>query len=62
MVPMWMKKEILPTEDYEAALSYVPIEPVEPELFAGLGTPEQANALATSVGPKIAYDGRREAR
>jgi mycothiol S-conjugate amidase len=57
-VPMRMKKEIMPTEDYEAALSFVPIEPVEPELFTGLGSPEQATALATSAGLQIAYDGR----
>ena len=58
MVPMQMKKDLLPTEDYEAALSFVPIEPEEPDLFAGLGTPEQASALATSRALQIAYDGR----
>jgi mycothiol S-conjugate amidase len=59
-VPMQMQKEVLPTEDYEAALSFVPIEPGESDLFAGLGTPEQATELATSTGLQIAYDGRRE--
>ena len=60
MVPLQMKKDIMPTEDYEAALSFVPIEPVESELFAGLGTAEQATEMATSGGLQIAYDGRRE--
>ena len=58
MVPLQMKKAILPTEDYEAALSFVPIETVESELYAGLGTPEQADALATSGDLQLAYDGR----
>ena len=31
-----MQQQVWPTEDYEAALSYVPIEPVEDDLFAGL--------------------------
>jgi mycothiol S-conjugate amidase len=58
---MSMQKEIWPTEDFEAALSYVPIEPEESDLFAGVGTPEQASALATSGDLHIVYDGRREA-
>jgi len=61
-VPLTMQKEIWPTEDFEAAVSYVPIRPLESDLFAGLGTPEQASALATSGDLHIAYDGRREAR
>ena len=60
-VPLQMQKEIWPTEDFEAALSYVPIKPEESDLFAGLGTPERATALATSGGLHIAYDGRRDA-
>jgi mycothiol S-conjugate amidase len=59
-VPLQMQKDILPTEDFEAALSYVPIEPEESDLFAGLGTVEQATELATSGGQQIAYDGREQ--
>jgi len=61
-VPLTMQQEIWPTEDFEAAVSYVPIEPQECDLFAGLGTPEQASALAISGDLHIAYDGRKEAR
>jgi mycothiol S-conjugate amidase len=61
-VPLRMQQEIWPTEDFEAALSYVPIPAPESDLFAGLGTPEQASALATSGDLHIAYDGRKEAR
>jgi mycothiol S-conjugate amidase len=61
-VPLDMQKEIWPTEDFEAAVSYVSVGPLESDLFAGLGTPEQASALATSVDLHIAYDGRKEAR
>jgi mycothiol S-conjugate amidase len=61
-VPLSMQKEIWPTEDFEAAVSYVPIAALESDLFAGLGTPEQASALAISGDLHIAYDGRKEAR
>ena len=60
-MPLHMQKEIWPTEDFEAALSYVPVEPGESDLFAGVGTPEEASALATSGDQHIAYDGRKEA-
>ena len=60
-VPLSMQMQIWPTEDFEAAVSFVPIEPLESDLFAGLGTPEQATAMATSGGLYIAYDGRKEA-
>jgi mycothiol S-conjugate amidase len=60
-VPLSMQKEIWPTEDFEAAVSFVPIEPLESDLFAGIGTAEQATAMATSSGLHIAYDGRKEA-
>jgi mycothiol S-conjugate amidase len=59
-MPLHMQQETWPTEDFEAAVSYVPIEPVESDLFAGLGTPEQASALATSSRLQVAYDGRKE--
>ncbi len=61
-VPMSMQKEIWPTEDFEAAVSYVSIEPLESDLFAGLGTLERADALAISGDLPIAYDGRKETR
>ncbi len=59
-VPLSMQKEIWPTEDFEAALSYVSITVPESDLFAALGTPAQASALATSETLQIAYDGRKE--
>ena len=59
-MPLPMQKDIWPTEDFEAALSYVPVDAVESDLFAGVGPPEQASALATSNDLHIAYDGRRE--
>jgi mycothiol S-conjugate amidase len=61
-VPLTMQKEIWPTEDYEAAVSYVPIVSQESDLFAGLGTYEHASALATSADLHIAYDGRKGTR
>jgi mycothiol S-conjugate amidase len=60
-VPLSMQKEIWPTEDFEAAVSYVSIQPQESDLFGGLGTPAQASELATSGDQHIAYDGRKEA-
>jgi mycothiol S-conjugate amidase len=61
-VPLTMQKEIWPTEDFEAAVSYVPIGAQESDLFAGLGTREEASTLATSADLHIVYDGRKEAR
>jgi mycothiol S-conjugate amidase len=61
-VPLNMQKEFWPTEDFEAAVSFVSIGPQESDLFAGLGTPEQASAMAGSGAVHIAYDGRKEAR
>jgi len=60
-MPLQMQKDIWPTEDFEAALSYVPVEVVESDLFAGLGTPQRASELATSGDQHIVYDGRKEA-
>ena len=59
-MPMQMQKEIWPTEDFELALSYVPLVPEESDLFAGLGTPEQADEMATSDRLQITYDGRKD--
>jgi mycothiol S-conjugate amidase len=59
-VPLSMQKDIWPTEDFEAAVSYVSIRPQESDLFAGLGTAQRASAMATSGELPIAYDGRKE--
>lgn len=59
-VPLTMQQEIWPTEDYEAALSYVAVEPIEDDLFAGLPSVAEADALATSGGLEFAYDGTLE--
>ena len=66
------QERIWPTDDFEAALSYVPITtpdgaepdgplgPVEVDLFAGLGSAAEADVLATSEDLTIAFDGRKE--
>jgi len=59
-VPREVQKQVWPTEEYEAAISYVPIEPVEDELFAGLPDVAAADALATKGDLQIAYDGRKD--
>ena len=51
----------LPTEDFEAALSYVPVEPIEDDLFAGIPDVDAGDALATRPDLEIAYDGRQGA-
>lgn len=56
-VPRSVQAEIWPYDEYEAAASYVPIAEGEDDLFAGLGTPDQADALASAPGP-LAFDGR----
>jgi mycothiol S-conjugate amidase len=61
-VPRDLQMEVWPTEDFEAALSYVPVEPVEDDLFAGLGDVASADALAVSGDLTVAYDGRAEAK
>ena len=61
-VPRDVQAEVWPTEDFEAAVSYVPVEPVEDDLFAGLGDVASADALASSGDLEIAYDGRVEAK
>ena len=35
----------------------MPVDAVEDDLFAGLGSAEEATALATSTSLQIAYDG-----
>ncbi len=60
-VPREVQARIWPTEEYEAALSYVPIEPGEDDLFAGLSDAGLADELALRTDLEIAYDGRVEA-
>jgi len=68
------QQRIWPTDDFECALSYVPVTtpdgrtpdgplgPVETDLFAGLGLVAEADALATAEPGQrtIAWDGRKE--
>jgi mycothiol S-conjugate amidase len=54
--PIDIQREAWPTEDYELAVSYVPFEPVEVDLFAGLGTREEADVLATKAGLEAIRD------
>jgi mycothiol S-conjugate amidase len=71
-VPRETQADIWPTDDFECALSFVPVTAasggvpdgplgdVEEDLFAGLGTVAEADALATSGELTIAHDGRKE--
>jgi mycothiol S-conjugate amidase len=59
-VPRDLQVEVWPWEDFEAAVSYVPIAEGEDDLFAGLGSPEEADRLATSPDLTVAHDGRKE--
>jgi mycothiol S-conjugate amidase len=61
-VPRELQQRIWPTEDFEAAVSYVPVVPVETDLFAGIDDAAAGDALATSADLTISYDGRKEAR
>ncbi|MEI2778713.1 MAG: mycothiol conjugate amidase Mca [Tetrasphaera sp.] len=56
-LPRETQSEVWPYEDYEAAASCVPIDPDEDDLFAGLGEPAAADALAASC-PPLVYDER----
>lgn len=47
--PLDLEARVWPTEDFEAARSYVPITPDEADLFAGLGTPTEADALVAEA-------------
>lgn len=48
--------EVWPTEEWDVALSAVPVDDGESDLFAGLGTPAEADALATSGTAKMVVD------
>jgi mycothiol S-conjugate amidase len=58
-VPLEIQKQTWPTDDFEQAVSYVPIEEGEDDLFAGLGSAEEAEALAASGNLTVIYDARR---
>ena len=60
-MPRELERDVWPTEDFEAALSFVPIARGEDDLFAGLESPAAADAMArrTDLDPETAaYDGR----
>ena len=60
-VPREVQQDVWPTEDFEAAASYVPITEGEDDLFAGLPADvAEADALATSPGLTIVHDTRTE--
>ena len=60
-MPRELEARVWPTEDFEAALSYVPVHAIEDDLFAGLPDAAAADALATSAHLTVAYDGRAHA-
>ena len=63
-VPPEVEREVWPVEDFEAAISYVPIADGEDDLFAGLGDPTQADELALRMArerARPAYDVVKEA-
>ncbi|MFL6168387.1 MAG: mycothiol conjugate amidase Mca [Ornithinibacter sp.] len=56
-----VQARVWPTEDFEAALSFVPVAEGEDDLFAGIPTDvAQADALATSGDLRVALDTRTE--
>ena len=57
-VPLELQQRVWPTEDYELALSWVPFETGEDDLFAGVGSPDEADALAAKGGLALVHDGR----
>ena len=60
-VPRGVQAQVWPTEDFEAAVSYVPVAEGEDDLFAGLPTDlPAADALATSGALTIVHDTRTE--
>jgi mycothiol S-conjugate amidase len=60
-VPREVQAEVWPTEDFEAALSFVPVVEGEDDLFAGIPTDvAAADALATSGDLPVVHDTRTE--
>ncbi|WP_226345673.1 mycothiol conjugate amidase Mca [Agilicoccus flavus] len=48
-IPLDLEAQVWPTEDFESAVSYVPITEGEDDLFAGLGDAAAADALVAEV-------------
>jgi mycothiol S-conjugate amidase len=59
-VPRDLQARVWPTEEFEAALSYVPVEPIEDDLFAGIGDAATGDQLARRGELEVAYDGRKQ--
>ena len=59
-VPRDVQSKVWPTEEYEAALSYLPIAQGEDDLFAGIPDAATGDALATKDGLEVVHDGRKE--
>ncbi len=57
-VPRQLQQRVWPVEEFELALSYVPVDLPEDDLFAGLGSAAEADAAAGSGPLEITYDGR----
>ena len=56
-----MQAKVWPTEDFDLTLSYVqPGEGVEDDLFAGLGSADDADQLATTGDRTLVVDDVRE--
>jgi len=58
-VPRELQASVWPTEEYEAALSYVPIEEGEDDLFAGIADVAAGDELATRGGLEVVHDQRK---
>jgi mycothiol S-conjugate amidase len=58
-VPRDLQASVWPTEEYEAVLSYVPIEPGEDDLFAGIPDVAAGDDLATRGGLEVVHDQRK---
>ncbi|MDF8263198.1 mycothiol conjugate amidase Mca [Luteipulveratus flavus] len=55
-----MQATVWPTEDFDLALSYVPLADAEDDLFAGLGSQQESDALATTGARRLVVDDVRE--
>ena len=58
-VPRELQASVWPTEEYEAALSYVPIEEGEDDLFAGIADVAAGDELATRGDLEVVHDQRK---
>jgi mycothiol S-conjugate amidase len=57
-VPSEIQKRVWPVEEFELAVSYVPVELPETDLFAGIASLAEADELAQTSGIAIVHDGR----